>query len=54
MEKPVKSDQVTKQKMAVELCALYPDITNKELSKKLGIDYKKACAWRNDPKFIEA
>ena len=53
MEKLAKSTQITKQKMAVELCALIPEITNKQLSKKLGISYKQACAWRSDPKFIE-
>ena len=54
MEKLIKNNQVSKQKMAIELCALYPELSNKDLSKKLGISYKKACAWRNDPKFIEA
>ena len=48
-----KENQIIKRKMAIELCATIPEITNKELAAKLGISYKKACAWRNDPKFIE-
>ena len=42
-----------KQKMAVEICALQPEVTNRHLAKQLGISYKRACAWRNNPKFIE-
>ena len=42
-----------KQKMAIELCAMQPEITNKHLAKQLGISYKRMCSWRNDPKFIE-
>lgn len=48
-----KENQIIKRKMAIELCATIPEITNKQLASKLGISYKKACAWRNDPKFIE-
>ena len=48
-----KENQIIKRKMAIELCAMQPEITNKDLATKLGISYKRACAWRNDPKFIE-
>jgi len=53
MEEIVKENTSMKWKMGIQLCALRPEITNKELSQKLGISYKKACRWRNDPKFIE-
>tara|TARA_B100000519_G_C14206616_1_gene420660 strand:- start:741 stop:1385 length:645 start_codon:yes stop_codon:yes gene_type:complete len=53
MELSKKENQIIKRKMAIELCATIPEITNKELAAKLGISYKKACTWRNDPKFIE-
>ena len=42
-----------KQRMAIEMVALQPEMTNKHLSEQLGISYKRACAWRNNPKFIE-
>ena len=42
-----------KQRMAIEMVALQPEMTNKHLAKQLGISYKRACAWRNNPKFIE-
>ena len=43
-----------KQKMAIELCALQPEITNRRLAEKLSLNYKTVCAWRNNPKFIES
>jgi hypothetical protein len=53
MPKPVlKNGMLLKQKLAIELVSLEPHISNKELSKKLHIDYKKICLWRNNPKFI--
>ena len=42
-----------KQKMAIEMCAMQPEITSKHLAKQLGVSYKTMCAWRNNPKFIE-
>ena len=41
-----------KQKMAIELVSLDPYISNKDLSKKLHIDYKKVCSWRNNTQFV--
>lgn len=48
-----KNNLLMKQKMAIELCAMQPEATNKHLSKQLGVSYKRMCAWRNNPKFIE-
>jgi hypothetical protein len=48
-----KNNLLMKQKMAIEICAMQPEVTNKHLAKQLGISYKKMCAWRNNPKFIE-
>ena len=53
MEELAKNNLLMKQKIAIEMCAMQPEITNKHLSKQLGISYKRACAWRNNPKFIE-
>ena len=53
MDKPLlKNGMLLKQKMAIELVSLDPHISNKDLSKKLHIDYKKVCAWRNDIRFV--
>jgi hypothetical protein len=53
MENLAKNNLLMKQKMAIEMVALQPEMTNKHLSEQLGISYKRACAWRNNPKFIE-
>lgn len=48
-----KNNLLMKQKMAIEICAMQPEVTNKHLSKQLGVSYKRMCVWRNNPKFIE-
>ena len=53
MEELSKNNLLMKQKMAIELCAMKPELTNKSIAKTLGVSYKKICAWRNNPKFIE-
>ena len=53
MDKPLlKNGMLLKQKMAIELVSLDPYISNKDLSKKLHIDYKKVCSWRNNTQFV--
>jgi hypothetical protein len=53
MEELAKNNLLMKKKMAIELCAVQPEATNKHLAKQLGVSYKRMCAWRNNPKFIE-
>ena len=53
MEELAKNSLLMKQKMAIELCAMQPELTSKSLAKKLGVSYKRICAWRNNSKFIE-
>ena len=50
--KPI-SKNIVKQKIATELVAANPDITNQELCKHLKIDKKTMTKWRNDPHFID-
>lgn len=53
MEELAKNNLLMKQKMAIEMVAMQPELTNKSIAQKLGVSYKKICAWRNNPKFIE-
>ena len=40
--------------LAIELIALNPHITNKELASELGIHINTITGWRKDPNFIDA
>lgn len=53
MQKDLISKHQIKQKMACEMVAANPDITNLELSKQLNLDKKTVSKWRNNPLFIE-
>ena len=53
MPKELISKNQIKQKMACEMVAVNPDITNLELSRKLNLDRKTVSKWRNNPLFID-
>jgi hypothetical protein len=53
MPKELMSKHQIKQKMACEMVASNPDITNLELSKQLSLDKKTVSKWRNNAIFID-
>ena len=54
MRKPAKAENALKKKLVREWVAVDPDVTNKALSSKLGVNDTTIGLWRNDPKEIEA
>lgn len=53
MQKELISKHQIKQKMACEMVAANPDITNIELANQLKLDRKTVSKWRNNPLFID-
>ena len=45
---------ILKQKIAIEMLAFHPEMTNKQLSRELKLDIKTVSKWRGNKKFINA
>lgn len=54
MSKPTKAESALKKKLVREWVAVDPDVTNKVLAAKIGVNGTTIGLWRNDPKEIEA